>query len=82
MNTRWLWNSHQRYMFLRAKASRDILKFIVSEMAFPRGFQEDFPPQMLCCLVRMLTGNIVVTMFQGFHDILQFKCFTDVNLFK
>ena len=82
MNTRWLWNSLQRYMFLRARASRDILKFIVSEMAFPGVFKRYFPPQMLCCLVRMLTGNIVVTMFQDFYDILQFNCFTDVNLFK
>ena len=82
MNSRRLWNSHQRHMFLRAKASRDILKFIVSEMAFPGVFKGYFPPQMLCCLVRILTGNKVVTMSKGVHDILQFKCFTDVNLFK
>ena len=42
MNNRWLWNSHQRYMFLRAEASRDILKFIVSEMAFPGVFKRIF----------------------------------------
>ena len=29
MNSRWLWNSHQRSSFVRAKASRDILKFRV-----------------------------------------------------
>ena len=82
MNTRWLWNSHQRHMFLRAKASRDILKFIIPKMAFPGVFKRYFPPQMICCLVRILTGNNVVTMSKGFHDIVQFKYFTDVNLFK
>jgi len=40
MNSRWLWNSHQRHKFLRAKASRYILKFRLSEMAISRGFQE------------------------------------------
>ena len=46
MNSRWLWNSHQRHKFLRAEASRDILKFIVSEMSFPGGLKRYFPPQM------------------------------------
>ena len=40
MNSRWLWNSRQRHKFLRAEASRDILKFRVSEMAFPGGFRD------------------------------------------
>ena len=35
MNGRRLWNSHQRRKFLRAEASRDILKSGVLEMAFP-----------------------------------------------
>ena len=35
MNSRWLWNTHQRHKFLQAEASRDILKFRVSEIAFP-----------------------------------------------
>ena len=36
MNSRQLWNSHQMGKFLRAEASRDILKvFRVSEMPFP-----------------------------------------------
>ena len=35
MNSRQLWNSHQRHKFLRAEASRHILKLRVSEMAFP-----------------------------------------------
>ena len=42
MNTRQLWNAHQRHKFLRAEASRDILKFRVSEMGVCRGFQEVF----------------------------------------
>ena len=37
MNSRRLWNSHQRHKFLRAEASRDIFKLLVSEMAF-QGF--------------------------------------------
>ena len=82
MNSRRLWNSHQRHLLLRAKASRDILKFIVSETAFPGVFKRYFPPRMPCCFVRILTGNNAITMSQGFHDITQFECFTDVNLFK
>ena len=38
MNSRQLWNLHQRHKFLRVEASRDILKFRVSDMAFPRAF--------------------------------------------
>ena len=34
MNSRWLWNSYQRRKFLRAEASRHILKFRVLEMVF------------------------------------------------
>ena len=39
MNSRQLWNSYQRHKFLRAKASRDIQKFRVSEMAFAGVFK-------------------------------------------
>ena len=35
MNSRRLWNSHQRHKFLRTEASRDVLKIRVSEMALP-----------------------------------------------
>ena len=40
MNSRRLWNLRQRHKFLRAEASRDILKFRVSEMTFPGGFRD------------------------------------------
>ena len=43
MNSRQLWNSHQRHKFLRAEESRDILKFRVSEIAFPGVFKRYFP---------------------------------------
>ena len=43
-----LWNSHQRHKFLRAEASRDILKFRVSEMAFSGVFKKYFPLWMPC----------------------------------
>ena len=44
MNSRWLWNLHQRHKFLRAEASRDILKFRVSKMTFSGVFKRYFPP--------------------------------------
>ena len=43
MNTRQLWNAHQRHKFLRAEVSGDILKFRVSEMAFAGVFKRYFP---------------------------------------
>ena len=43
MNSGQLWNSHQRLKFLRDEVPRDILKFRVSEMAFPEVFKRDFP---------------------------------------
>ena len=76
MNSRRLWNSYQRHKFLRAKASRDMLKFRVSEMAFLGVFKRYFSLQMLCCFVRILE------MSQAFHDIARFERFTDLNLFK
>ena len=46
-------NSHQRHKFLRAEASRNILKFRVSEMTFPGDFKKYFPPRTPCCFVTM-----------------------------
>ena len=54
MNSRRLWNSQQRQKCLRAEASRHILKFRVSEMAFPGVFKRYFPLRMLCCFVKIL----------------------------
>ena len=45
MNSRRLWNLHQRHKFLRAEASKYILKFRLSEIAFPGVFKSYFPPQ-------------------------------------
>ena len=53
MISRRLWNSHQRHKFLRAKASRDILKFRVSEIVFPGVFRRYFPPWTPCYFVRI-----------------------------
>ena len=53
VNSRQLWISHQRYKFLRAKGSRDILKFRVLEMAFPGVFKRHSPPRMPCYFVRI-----------------------------
>ena len=54
MNSRWLWNSHQRHKFLKAAASRDILKLRVSEMAFPGVSKRYFPPWTPCYFIRIL----------------------------
>ena len=54
MNSRRLQNSHQRHKFLRAEASKNILKFRVSEMAFPGIFKMYLPPRIPCCFVRIL----------------------------
>ena len=53
MNGRRLWNWHQRHKFLRAEATRDILKSRVSEMPFPGVFKRQFPPWMPYCFVRI-----------------------------
>ena len=84
MNSRQLWNSHQRHKFLRAKVIRDILEFRVSEMPFRGVFKRYFSTvdAMLLCQNTCKTGNDAVEMSQAFHDIAQFECFTDLNLFK
>ena len=64
-------NSHQRYKFLRPEASRDILKLRVS-----RGFQEVLLFHHNTCK----TGKNAVETSQAFHNIAQFKRFTDLNL--
>jgi len=55
MISRRLWNSHQRHKFLRGEASRDVLNFRVSEMAFPAVSKRYFPPWTPCCFVRIHT---------------------------
>ena len=49
-----------------------------------RGFQEVFSnvDAMLFCQNTRKTGNNAVEMSQVFHNITQFECFTDLNLFK
>ena len=42
MNSKRLLNSHQRHKFLTAEASRDIVKFRSSEMAFAGVFKRHF----------------------------------------
>ena len=83
MNSRWLWNSHQRHKFLRAEASRDILSF---RNGISRGFQEVFSTtEATGILFRQNTrntGNKAMEMLQAFDDIAQFEHFTDLNLFK
>ena len=53
MNSRRLWNLHQRHKFLRAEASGNILKVRVSEMAFAGVFKRCFPLRTPFCFVRI-----------------------------
>ena len=88
MNSRQLWNWHQRHKFLRAKVSSDILKFRVLEIAFSgvfkSGFQEVFSTAdtILFCWNTRTAGNNAIKLSQVFHDTAWFKHFTDLNLFK
>ena len=89
MNSRWFWNSQQRYKFLRAETSRDSLKFRVSEMPFPgvskryfyRGYQV-VSSEYIENTVTRKTGNNAFEMSQASHDIARFERFADLNLFK
>ena len=54
-NSRQLWNSHPRHKFLKAEASKDILKYRVSEITFPGVFKKYFPLWTLCCFVKIHT---------------------------
>ena len=84
MNSRRLWNLHQRHKFLRAKAPRDILKFRALEMAFPGLFNSYFPPHHVVSSEytqdRREQYHRHVPGVPRHHD--QFECFTDLNLFK
>ena len=85
MNSRRLWNSHQRHKLLRAKASMDILKFRVSEMPFPWVFKKYFPLRTPCCFIGIharLETMPSKLMSQAFHNLARFEHFTDLNLFK
>ena len=77
MKSRRLWNSHQRHKFLRVKSSRNILRFRVSEVAFPGVFKRYLPLQMLCYLLETMPLKC-----HRHSDIPQFERFTDLNLFK
>ena len=79
MNKRWLWNSHQRHKFLRDEASRDILRNGIS-----KGFQGVFSTAnaMLFHQNTCKTENKAIEMSQAFYNIVWFRSFTDLNLFK
>ena len=81
MNSKQLWNSHQRYKLLWAKASRDILKIRVLEMAFPRGVFH-LGHHVVSSEYTQLSLETMPS--QAFQDIAQFKRFTGqgLNLFE
>ena len=81
MNSRQLCNSHQRHKLLWAKASRDILKIRVLEMAFPGVFKRCFPLRTPCCFVR-IHASLETMPSQAFQDIKQFKHSTGLNLLE
>ena len=83
MNSRQVWNSHQRRKFLRTEGSRDILKIRVSEIAFPGVFKVFLTTD--ATLFRQdtcKTGNNAIKMSLAFQDIAQFERFTDLNLLE
>ena len=84
MNSRWLWNLHQRHKFLRAEACRDILSLSSLRNGISRGFHEVFSTTgaILFRQNTRNTGNKAMEMLQAFDDIAQFERFTDLNLFK
>ena len=53
MAGRQLWNSHQRHKLLRDQASRNILQFRISKMAFSGVFKRYFPLRMPCFFVKI-----------------------------
>ena len=84
MNSRWLWNSHQRHKFLRAEASRDILSLLSLRNGISSGFQEAFSTMDAILFYQNTrnTGNSAVEMLQAFDDIAKFERLTGLNLFK
>ena len=80
VNSRRLWNLHQRHKFLRAEASRGILNLIKNGIS--KGFQEIFSTAMQFHQNTHKSGNNAVKMSQVSQDIARFECFTDLNLFK
>ena len=81
MNSRRLWNLHQRHKFLKAEASRDILKFRVSEMSCPGGFKRYFPTRRPCCFVR-IHARLGTMPAKCARCSMTSHGFTDLNLFK
>ena len=72
MNSRRLQNSHQRHKFLRAEASRDILKLLKSRIwchVVSSEYMQDWE-------------HYAVKMSQVFQDNEWFERFTDLNLFE
>ena len=70
INSKQLWNLHQRHTFFRAEASWDILKFGVSTAD--------------TMLFRQNTCDFkhTVEMSQASHDVVRLERFTVLNLFK
>ena len=88
MNSRRLWNLHQRHKFLKAEACMDILTFRVSEIVIPVVFKKHFPPRMPSCFVEIHTrlgtmpgfelgfdywGNILYPLAKILGDIFIFR---------
>ena len=61
-----------------------VLYLPVSETPFPDVFKRYFSTAdaMLLCQNTRKTVNNAGEMFQAFHDMAPFKCFTGLNLFK
>ena len=77
MNSRWLWNLHQRHKFLRAEASRDILSLLSLRNGIFRGFHEVFSTTEAILFRQNTrnTGNKAMEMLQAFDDICTVRTF-------
>ena len=82
MNSRRLWNSHQRHKLLRAEASWDILKFRAPKLPFPGFLRGIFRRHVVSSEYMQDWEQFAVDMSQAFQKIARFEHFTDLNLFK
>ena len=84
MNSRWLWNSHQKHKFLRGRGIWEHFENSSIRNGICRGFQGAFftAYRTLFHQNTHKTDNNAVEMSQAFQDIARFEHFTDLNLLK
>ena len=81
MNSRRLWNSHQKHKLLRAEASWDILKLRAPKLPFP-GFLRGILRRHVVSSEYMQDWEQCHRHVPGVPKNRTFEHFTDLNLFK